>query len=209
MTPGRFRAFFGIAIVLMLTGVVGGALRLSSQERKALPDLGAIPDFTFIERSGQAVRRADLRGSIWVADFVFTRCRSICPIMTTRMMEIQSALKDDDPVRLVSVTVDPVHDTPEVLSEFALRYGADSNRWLFLTGDQDAIYGWIRSGFHLTADDDAGTSGADEPFVHSPNLVLIDPDLRIRGYYDATDSEAVDRLVTDLATLVRSSKTES
>jgi protein SCO1/2 len=96
-----------------------------------------VPDFDLVERSNRKVTRQELTGKVWVADFIFTTCGGICPVMTSNMRKLQDKLFAD--IRLVSFTVDPTHDTPEVLTEYANRYGANKDRWLFLTGDPEAI----------------------------------------------------------------------
>ncbi len=176
----------------------------SGVKPEPLPVLGTLPDFSLTERSGQAFGSDDLRGKIWVADFIFTNCAGTCPIMTTAMTEIQQlalAEKLDD-ARLVSITVDPERDTPEVLRRFADGYGALAGRWYFLTGDGAAIQQLANKGFLLSAAASTGGS-AEEPIIHSNRFVLVDREARIRGYYDGTDEESVKHLFKDLKTLYR------
>jgi len=173
------------------------AWNCSNNKPEPLPVLGTLPDFSLTERSGQAFGLNDLRGKIWVADFIFTNCAGTCPIMTTAMTEIQQmALAEKlDAVKLVSITVDPERDTPEVLQRFADGYGALTGRWYFLTGDGAAIQQLANKGFLLSA--------AEEPIIHSNRFVLVDRQGRIRGYYDGTEEESVKHLLTDLKTLYR------
>jgi protein SCO1/2 len=175
-----------------------------NKKPEPLPLLGTVPDFSLTERSGQAFGLNDLRGKVWIADFIFTNCAGTCPIMTTAMTEIQRmalAEKLDD-VRLISVTVDPERDTPEVLQRFADGYGALAGRWYFLTGDGAAIQQLANKGFLLSAAASTGGS-AEEPIIHSNRFVLVDRQGRIRGYYDGTDEESVKHLLKDLKTLYR------
>jgi cytochrome oxidase Cu insertion factor (SCO1/SenC/PrrC family) len=164
------------------------------------PELGAVPDFAFVERSGRTVTRADLGGQPWIVDFIFTRCHGTCPLLSSRMFGIQDSLSAASPVRLVSVSVDPEYDTPEVLSRYAERFKADPERWLFLTGERDTIYEWIRGGFRLGVEeaDAAARAGGAEDFIHSTRLVLVDAHGQIRGYYDAVRAESVGALLGDL-----------
>jgi protein SCO1/2 len=176
----------------------------SNLKEEALPILGTLPDFSLIERSGQPFGLNDLRGRIWVADFIFTNCAGTCPIMTTALTEIQQmalAEKLDD-VKLVSITVDPERDSLEVLRRFAEGYGALKDRWYFLTGDGAAIQHLANKGFLLSAAASTGGS-AEEPIIHSNRFVLVDRQGRIRGYYDGTDAESVKQLLKDLKKLYR------
>ncbi len=165
--------------------------------REPLPVLGTIPAFTLTERSGSAVGSEQLAGGIWVADFIFTRCPDVCPALSGRMATLQKELAGAPPVKLVSISVDPGHDTPEVLTSYAGRFGAGGD-WLFLTGQRPAIEALLRDGFKVAfADNGPPTS----PITHSDRFVLVDPFLRVRGYYHGTDAADVERLVTDVATL--------
>jgi protein SCO1/2 len=158
---------------------------------------GSIPEFALTERSGAAVTRADLDGKIWIANFIFTNCGGTCPMMTYQMGKLDRALPED--VFLVSFSVDPSRDTPEVLSAYADRNGVDSDRWLFLTGDRDELYNLAQQGFHLAVDDTMGT--AVEPITHSSRFALIDAGGEIRNYYDGTSLESIDRITADVAAL--------
>lgn len=152
---------------------------------------GTVGDFHLTERSGRGVSRADLAGEPWLAGFVFTRCSTICPVVTRQMARVQSAL-EGSAARLVCFTVDPQHDTPEVLREYADEVvGADPERWLFLTGDQDAVYELIRKSFLLAV---AMDPGQDPGLLvsHSAYLVAVDREGRIRGYYDGQTSSGAD-----------------
>jgi len=114
-----------------------------------LQRLGEVPDFALIERSGQQVTKTDLLGKVWIASVIFTRCVDECPLVSSHMARLQDAFAAEPDVRLVSITVDPAYDTPEVLTRYAQRFAAQPERWLFLTGDKDAIYRLVRAGFHL------------------------------------------------------------
>jgi cytochrome oxidase Cu insertion factor (SCO1/SenC/PrrC family) len=111
--------------------------------------LGVVPDFVLLERSGRQVSRADLLGKVWVVNFIFTRCVDECPLESSQMARLQTQLASEDGVRWVSITLDPVHDTSDVLQRYAENFGAHPQRWLFLTGDKKAIYQLAQEGFHL------------------------------------------------------------
>jgi len=165
---------------------------------RSLPVLGAVPPFTLVERSGRTVSAADLTGHVWVADFVFTRCPDFCPALTARMAGLQKALAPAaDPVRLVSFSVDPTHDTPEVLEDYARRAGAGDG-WLFVTGAREAVAALLRDGFKVAWADDGPPAS---PITHSDRFVLVDRALRIRGYYHGTQPDDVARLARDAIAL--------
>jgi protein SCO1/2 len=156
-----------------------------------------VPDFSLTDQSGKTVTRADLAGKVWVADFIFTNCGGTCPMMTGRMRKLQDALPQE--VRLVSFTVDPSRDTPQVLSNYAKQHGA-GDRWLFLTGEKSALYDLSIQGFKLALDDANGTEA--EPITHSTRIVLVDRQGQIRGYYSGLEEEALQRLSEDVKKLL-------
>lgn len=159
-----------------------------------------VPAFTFIDAYGNTVSDASTEGKIIVADFFFTKCTSICPIMTRQMQQLQFKLDDPayEDVLFLSHTVDPANDTLEVLRKYARKWQADSTRWKFVTGDAAAIYRQGNNGYLLSALED---STAAEQFVHDERFVLVDKRRHIRGFYDGTSTEEVDRLLTDLKML--------
>lgn len=179
-------------------GVALVVVALTGCGREPLPVLGTIPDFTLTERAGTPVTARDLAGHIWVADFIFTRCPDVCPVLSARMSSLRKALAATNAgVTTVSISVDPNHDTPEVLASYAAKFGADPD-WLFLTGHRDAVSALLRDGFKV-AFADGGPPTA--PITHSDRFVLVDPELRVRGYYHGTDDADVQKLVDDLAAL--------
>lgn len=193
---------------LLLTGMVlaVGLLSLSAWEatRRArprpLPVVGRVPDFRLTSQTGRPVGLEDLAGEVWIADFVFTRCAGPCPKMTMGMKEIQDDLRGVSGLRFVTITVDPDHDTPEVLRSYAQSFGADTGTWIFLTGGGREIRDLARNGFHLGSPPAQGLNGA---IGHSVYFVLVDGRGRIRGYYEGTDGEARGRLARDARRLAR------
>jgi protein SCO1/2 len=152
---------------------------------------GNVPDFSLTERSNRKVTKQDLVGKVWVADFIFTHCAGICPTMSANMQKLQDKLPAE--VRLVSFSVDPYNDTPEVLTEYANRYGADRERWLFLTGEPGAVQKLSFEGFKLAIDTTSGS--AAEPITHSSRYALVDKEGTIRGYFGTEEPDALDRIV--------------
>ena len=147
-------------------------------------DLGPVGDFSLTERGGGTVTRDDLLGKVWVASFVFTRCNGPCPQVTATMAQLQADFAGLPDVRLVTFTVDPAHDDPRELADYARRYGADPQRWLFLTGPQDRIYELVNKQFHVLAKPNEGEDrkpGAE--VMHDPRLVVVNRRGHIRGYY--------------------------
>lgn len=195
-----------IRVMLVLGGVgilVIAGLRYVKERRETprdtIPTFGGLPDFSLINEQGAKVDRSDLLDKVWIADFIFTSCAGPCPLMSQRMADLQDALKGMDDVRLVSFSVDPERDTPEVLKAYGERFGARADRWSFLTGDRKEIYELAIRGFKLAVDADP----EDESLIiHSTKFVLADRRSNIRGYYDGTDPADVARLVTDVRRLV-------
>lgn len=164
----------------------------------ALQKYWAIPDFTLTERTGQTVKLADLAGKVWVADFFYTTCPGPCPMLSSRLSEVQKELGNERDLRLVSISTDPEKDTPEVLKLYAERFKA-TDRWLFLTGAKTDIYTLARDGFKLPIAEPA-TPGAQ--IIHSTRLILIDRTGTVRGFYEATGETGVRDLVRDLRTVL-------
>ena len=173
--------------------------RIVAPRPMAVPDYGAVPEFSLIDSQRQPVTRRSLEGSVWIADFIFTRCAGQCPVMSAQMAGLQRRFAGEPGLRFISMTVDPQHETPEVLAAYAGRCGADTRRWRFLTGDAHAIVRLSREGFHLGVSDD-GTPA--EPITHSVRFVLVDQHGHLRGSYDATDAQAMARLIEDAHALV-------
>ena len=155
-----------------------------------------VPNFSLTNQQGQPLSRFDMVGKIWIADFIFTNCPTICPAMTQEMARLQSEFIAD-PVYFVSFSVDPERDTPKVLSRYASAYGADERRWHFLTGDKAKIYQLAERGFFL----DAGPKGGE--ILHSPRFVLVKPDGNIHDYYNSQSKPAMLRLRRDVKALLK------
>jgi protein SCO1/2 len=183
-------------LIVALLAIGGAAVWQLVMGPEQPPVVGEVPDFTLVNRDGQTIRRRDLAGAPWVADFIFTRCGASCPMMSLRMAKLERELPEDLGVRFVSISVDPEHDTPRVLEEYAQSFGAPG-RWLFLTGDKPQIYRLSREGFKLALDDTTPVS-PDEMILHSTRFVLVDGQGKIRGYYEAFDEKALEKLVQDL-----------
>jgi protein SCO1/2 len=169
---------------------------------QGLNNYGAVPEFSLVERSGKTVRLADLRGKIWIADFIYTTCQDTCPMQSAAMSKLQEQWADKPNVGLVSFSVDPERDTPQVLTRYADRFKA-RDRWLFLTGDKENIVQLVQGGFRLSAAALTNSGNNNETVIlHSPRFVLVDDKNQIRGYYDSRDNAALERLNKDIAALI-------
>lgn len=159
-----------------------------------------IAPFRFMDQDSAAVTNETFRDKIYVADFFFTSCRTICPIMKTQMLRVYKATADMNDVLLLSHTIDPEYDTVALLHDFASRLGVTSNRWHFVTGAKDSIYKIAQTSYFATAMEDR-----TEPdgFIHSGAFLLIDKKGRIRGKYDGTKEDDVNRMITDIKKLRR------
>ena len=165
----------------------------------AMPSFGIVPPFQLTDQNNQPFGSAQLLGKIWIADFIYTTCPGPCPMISSRMSEMQKPLEKTD-VQLVSFSVDPEKDTPEVLRGYAEKLRAEPKRWDFLTGPKSAIYDLSHNGFKLAVSDGSGEAGIP---VHSTRLVLVDRHGEIRGYYEATEADAVTKLLADTSHLLR------
>lgn len=157
-----------------------------------------IRDFSFVNQYNDTISDKTINNKIYVADFFFATCQSICPQMSSQLVHVQKAFEKDNNVLILSHTVNPMHDTVEVLNGYAQSYGAIKNKWHFLTGDKKAIYDMARFSYLINALED---DGSPEGFLHSELFLLIDTQKRIRGMYDGTDSVAVAKLIADLKVL--------
>lgn len=174
-------------------------LQVNALSNRPLPSYGSVPNFELSNQDAQPFGSQQLAGKIWIADFIFTTCRGPCPIISTRMSELQKPLEKSD-VHLVSFSVDPETDTPPVLRAYADKLRKEPFRWDFLTGSKDAIAAVSRDGFKL------GISEGEEPGngpVHSTRFVLVDRRGAIRGYYDALAADGVTKLLADTNHLLR------
>jgi cytochrome oxidase Cu insertion factor (SCO1/SenC/PrrC family) len=219
-------ALGGMALALA-AGVAAAALnslasRASMHEAGSLETLGhygSVPDFSLVERSGRRVTLADLRGRVWLANFIYTECTESCPLQSLQVSRLAAEFAAAPDLRFVSITVDPDHDTAAVLAAYARRYHADRERWLFLTGSKQAIYALAKDGFKLGVTD-AGNAqvgrllapvtpspafashGSKGLVMHSSRFVLIDRKADIRAYHRSDDPESLARLRGNLRGLL-------
>ncbi|HJT80313.1 MAG TPA: SCO family protein [Chthoniobacterales bacterium] len=188
-----------IPLVVATAGFFVWRAELNRLASRNIPSFGQVPAFRLTNQNGQPFGSADLENKIWIADFIFTTCPGPCPIISSRMSELQKPFENTD-VRLVSFTVDPEKDTPEVLRNYAEKHHAQKDRWNFLTGSKSAIYDLSAKGFKLAAIEGNEETGMP---IHSTRMVLVDRRGQIRGYYDALAADSVTKLVADTRHLLR------
>jgi protein SCO1/2 len=186
------------ATLFLLLCLCASVATFGCKRQAELTKFYPVPDFSLIDQTGSSVTLADLKGKVWVADFIFTNCGGTCPMMTDKMRLLQQKLPAE--VRMVSITVDPDRDTPKALAAYAAEHGATRDRWLFLTGDKQSLYDLCVKGFKLPLDASGGTQV--EPIAHSTRFVLVDQQGEIRGYYTGTEEEDLTRLTSESKSLL-------
>jgi protein SCO1 len=159
-----------------------------------------IPDYSFVNQDSAVVTPQTFEGNIYVSDFFFTSCPTICPIMKTQMLRVYEHIADMPDVRILSHSIDPEYDTVALLRDFAERLGVSSAKWHFVTGEKEKIFEVGQKGYMVTAQEDSSEPGG---YLHSGAFVLVDKQRRVRGYYDGTKEDQVDRLIRDLDKLRR------
>jgi protein SCO1 len=222
VTNSRF--FKSLSISLLLFNVLLVSCTDSASDESKLPILGEreviekevngkitvdtlyprIPDFNFINQDNQQVTNKTFAGKVYVADFFFTSCPTICPKMKTQLLRIYEHYQSNPNVMLLSHTVDPDHDSVAVLKDFSDRLNVSADKWHFVTGEKDNIYS-IAQKYLVSAMEDKQEAGG---FLHSGAFVLVDENRHIRGIYDGTDAAEVDRLINDIPLLLKENKND-
>lgn len=206
-----------VLLALLATGILFFAYRASRNTApvRQLPIYGEkelvngdtvyhkVGSFSFIDQYGRTFTDKQVQGKIYVTDYFFTTCQSICPVMSKQMERVQSAFAAEPGVLIVSHTVNPEYDSVPVLSDYAKAHGAIKDKWFFVTGDKKALYDLARKGYYLNTE--LGDGGPND-FIHTQNFALVDGDGQIRGYYDGTDSAEVKRLILDTGILIKAQK---
>ncbi len=195
------------ASTVLLCGVLlCGALLLGSCKESAAPPLkvlGAIPDFSLTTQENKPFTRESMLGKVSIANFIFTRCPTVCPVFSMKMQRIGE--RTPASIELLSFSVDPAYDTPERLTEYASHYQADPARWHFLTGDPKLVRDTVEGALKIAMPDQGASEGEVPDIVHGVHFVLFDGKGRIRGYYNSDDIERIDQLVRDATSLARQS----
>lgn len=170
------------------------------EDEPPLREMVPISDFNLLDQTGAEYSSSALHGKVWVADMMFTSCAEICPVMSTHMANLHRRVTSPD-VRFVSVTVDPAVDTPEVLREYATRYGADTSRWTFVTGSPEDVNRVIYRSFRLPTGDRMDSDDGTYDILHTARFILVDRHMTMRGLYE-TDRAGLDRLEHDIDRLL-------
>jgi protein SCO1 len=199
----RLRILKRVLAVAIAVGVIGTiglgvviARTLLRDDGPRLDDYGTLPGFAFRDQTGAPVTEGALRGQVTIANFIFTRCDTVCPVFSLKMQRLGERTADwATPPRLVSFSVDPEHDTPEVLGEFAATYKADPARWSFLTGDPAEVKRVVRDGLAIAMEREGTLASGAPNIVHGEHFVLLDQHLTVRGYYHSNDNQRMDELV--------------
>jgi protein SCO1/2 len=196
----------GLALVI---GAIAVSYLRSTLEGPPLQVFGSVPDFALTNQLGRPVRLRDLAGQAWICDVIFTRCPTQCPLMTQLMAKIQKALPADEPVKLVSLTADPEYDRPDILRKYGEKYGAENQRWMFLTGDKPEINHLAASGLKFSVADKKPSERESEKdlFIHTTKVVLVDRTGRIRGWYSTEDGDSAAKIAAAARRLARESAT--
>jgi len=203
-----------LLLLLIALAISCGAPSEKTSEIAELPILGeryvddnqdtvyhSIADFAFVNQIGDTIRKEDMAGKIYVADFFFTTCPTICPVMKKEMLRVYEQFKGEPNFRILSHSIDPTHDTQAVLKDYAEKLGVpDAATWNFLTGDQEKIFEIGQTSYMTTTMADDMEPGG---FLHSGAFLLVDQQGRIRGVYDGTKTEQVDRLLADIPKLLK------
>ncbi len=186
----RIKIYVAVAIFLAITYIYK-----NTNEQDSLPVIGGIPNFEFVDSEGRDVGLSTLKGKVWVADFIFTTCTMACPIMTGNMNIIHKKYKKNDDLRLVSISVYPEYDTPEVLKKYASQYEANTDTWHFLTGNESTVKEVIKDGFKI--------GDYEDIIFHSEKFALVDRNGMIRAYYNGMKSEDMKKLKKDINNLLK------
>ena len=186
----RIKIYVAVAIFLAITYIYK-----NTNKQDSLPVIGGIPNFEFVDSEGRDVGLSTLKGKVWVADFIFTTCTMACPIMTGNMNIIHKKYKKNDDLRLVSISVYPEYDTPEVLKKYASQYEANTDTWHFLTGNESTVKEVIKDGFKI--------GDYEDIIFHSEKFALVDRNGMIRAYYNGMKSEDMKKLKKDINNLLK------
>jgi len=172
-------------------------------QKPVLPIIGNdqnhhVSAFSFINQDGRKVTDADVKGKVYVVEYFYATCKGICPRMNENLAKVYAAFKGNKNVMILSHTVDPVKDTVGALKAYSLRFDADGKQWMFLTGDKKKLYDMARYSYLINAEDTANGVTITDDFIHDKHYVLVDGLGRVRGFYDGTSMDDVNKLIADI-----------
>jgi protein SCO1 len=183
-------------------------IKAHEDKKPKLPIYGSnenhhIAPFSFVNQDGKTITNDDVKGKICVVEYFFATCKGMCPRMNENMEKVYKAFRGNKGVLILSHTVDPVKDTVAALKAYSLRFDADPNQWMFLTGDKKKLYDMARYSYMISAQDDTAGVSVDKDFIHDKNFILVDGFGRVRGNYDGLDPGSVNKLIGDINTLLK------
>lgn len=196
----RIRASWYLLGLVVVCCAVGATWFEAKYSTPPLQKIRQLPDFKLTERSGSEIQLSDLKGKVWLADLVYTTCPSTCPMLSNRLSSLQSEAFKNDAVRFVSISVNPAHDTPEVLRTYAEKFHANQGKWFFLTGDKTKVTELVDWGFLLAAKE---TSDGSAEMMHSTKIALVDRSGVIRAYYEGAQGDETQQILRDIERLLR------
>jgi protein SCO1 len=203
-------AIFLVAFFMLLgIGFLGYYYKISHEQKvSTLPIVGNdqnhhIAPFSFVNQDGKTITNDDVKGKICVVEYFFATCKGMCPRMNENMEKVYKAFQGNKNVLILSHTVDPIKDTVQALKAYSLRFDADPNQWMFLTGDKKQLYDMARYSYLISADDDTAGVSVDKDFIHDKHYTLVDGYGRVRGFYDGLSPGDISKLIGDINTLLK------
>ncbi len=181
---------------------------IHEQKKNVLPIVYAernhhVAPFSFTNQDGKTITQNDVKGKIYVASYFFATCKGICPKMNENMSKVYTAFRGNKDVMILSHTVDPMKDSAPALKAYSLRFDADPNQWMFLTGDKKQLYDMARYSYLLSAEDDTAGVKIEDDFIHDKHYTLVDRYGRVRGFYDGLEQSDIDKLIKDINSLLQ------
>lgn len=196
-----FFMVLGIVFIWYANGVI------KERKKLELPIVGNdqnhhISPFSFVNQDGRTITNDDVKDKVCVVEYFFATCKGMCPKMNENMEKVYKAFRGNKNVLILSHTVDPIKDTVQALKAYSLRFDADPNQWMFLTGDKKKLYDMARYSYLISADDDTAGISIDKDFIHDKHYALVDGYGRVRGFYDGLEPKEITRLVGDINALL-------
>ncbi len=202
-----FLVTFFIALAIAFIGYVFPKITANEKQKPVLPIIGNdqnhhVSAFSFTNQEGKIITDNDVKGKICVVEYFYATCKGICPKMNENLVTVYKAFKGNKNVMILSHTVDPLKDSVSALKTYSLRFDADPNQWMFLTGDKKQLYDMARYSYLINAEDTANGVTITDDFIHDKHYTLVDGFGRIRGFYDGTNVDEVKKLIADIRLLL-------
>ncbi len=203
-------SYIGISFIILVFGIWAIPKIVENFKTPDLAEIGTVPDFSFTNQNGKTISNENYKGKVYIAEFFFTTCPSICPIMNRNMVRVQNEFYGNPNLGIASFSIDPEYDTPAVLKSYAESYGITNPNWHLLTGDKEKIFELANAGFNLYVGENSEVEGG---FEHSGYFALIDEEGKIRSridenenpiiYYDGLESDGIQMLIEDIEVLLK------